>query len=161
MAEQRSVTIELNPRERRLYDRLRSQVVSTKGPGKRSGIGDLLFLLPDLTILLLRLLRDDRVPILSKGFAVAGIGYVLSPLDFMPAVLLGPVGLIDDLVIVSAAVSAMMNHVHPDVVRSHWAGQGDVLDVLHRISAWTETEVVGGVRGAVRRALKLRPRRVR
>ncbi len=156
VAEQRVITIELNPKERRLYDRLRGQVVSARAPGAGSGLGDLLFLLPDLTILLLRLLRDDRVPILYKGIALAGIGYVVSPLDFMPALLMGPFGLVDDLIIVSTAVSAMMNHVHPDVVRSHWAGQGDVLDVLHRISAWTENELVGGIRGVLRRVVRVR-----
>ena len=32
----------------------------------------------------------------------------------------------------------MLNRVHPDVVRSHWSGQGDALEATHRVSAWTE-----------------------
>ena len=71
------VTIELNPRERRLYDRLRARI-ATPLPNARSGLIDLLLLLPDLTILLLRLLRDRRVPILHKGIALAGVAYVIS-----------------------------------------------------------------------------------
>ena len=49
------ITIELNPREQRLYDRLRRGVVK-KRTGEGSGVRDLLLLLPDLTVLLMRLL---------------------------------------------------------------------------------------------------------
>lgn len=135
--ERERVTIELNPRERRLYDRLRSQVVA----GQRratSGLRDVLLFLPDLTVLLIRLLRDRRVPIGPKAIAVLGVGYALSPIDLLPSVLLGPIGLVDDLVVVTAALSKILNHVHPDVVRSHWSGQGDALDAIQRVSSWSE-----------------------
>ena len=91
------VTIELNPRERRLYDRLRSRLVEPSGPGAASGFGDLLLVLPDLTILLARLMRDRRVPLVQKGIAISGVAYVLSPLDVLPALFFGPLGLLDDL----------------------------------------------------------------
>jgi uncharacterized membrane protein YkvA (DUF1232 family) len=139
------VVIELNPRERRVYDRLRSQVVEPE-PGDSSGIRDLLLLLPDLAVLLFRLMRDDRVPVGSKAIAVFGIAYLVSPIDFMPALLLGPVGLIDDLIVIGAVLSRMLNQVHPDVVRSHWSGQGDALDAIQRVAAWSERNVGDRVR---------------
>ncbi|MGH7337347.1 MAG: YkvA family protein, partial [Myxococcota bacterium] len=92
------VMIELNPREERLYDRLRTRVVRLSEPGQASGTADMLLLLPDFTVLLARLLRDPQVPRRSKLIALLGIGYVLSPIDLMPAILLGPLGLLDDLV---------------------------------------------------------------
>lgn len=144
------VVIELNPRERRLYDRLRARVVSAP-PKARSGVGDLLVLLPDLTVLLGRLLRDPRVPLGPKLVALAGVGYVLSPLDLLPAVVFGPIGMLDDLVVVSAALSHILNDVHPDVVRSHWPGRGDALDAIQRVTRWSETQVWGRLRGALRR----------
>jgi uncharacterized membrane protein YkvA (DUF1232 family) len=131
------ITIELNPREQRLYDRLRKAVVENR-VGEGSGVRDLLLLLPDLTVLLMRLLRDSRVPATSKMIAILGVGYVLSPIDLFPALLLGPLGLVDDLIVVSAALSRVINHVHPDVVRSHWPGKGDALETLSRVSAWSE-----------------------
>ncbi|MCX5740777.1 MAG: DUF1232 domain-containing protein [Proteobacteria bacterium] len=134
------VTIEMNRGERRLYDRLRAGIVA-KRPGRRSGPRDLLLLLPDLTVLLARLLRDDRVPIGGKAIAVLSVGYVLSPLDLLPTFLFGPIGLLDDLFIVTAALSRMLNYVHPDVVRSHWSGQGDALDAIQRASEWSETQL--------------------
>ncbi len=131
------VVIELNPSERRLYDRLRAQVVDAE-PGDTSGLRDLLLLLPDLSVLLFRLLRDDRVPGSSKVLAIAGAAYLVSPIDLMPALLLGPLGLVDDLVVIGAVLSRMLNRVHPDVVRSHWPGQGDALAAIYRVTSWTE-----------------------
>lgn len=136
------ITIELNPREARLYDRMRARVVEPR-PGEASGVGDLLLLLPDLTVLLLRLLRDDRVGLGAKGLALLGVGYILSPVDLLPEILLGPIGLVDDLLVVAATLSKLVNHVHPDVVRSHWSGQGDVLDAIQRVLGWAEAQMAG------------------
>jgi uncharacterized membrane protein YkvA (DUF1232 family) len=131
------VTIELNPRERRLYDRMRTRVVDHL-PGASSDWRDLILLLPDLTVLLTRLLRDPRVPRRFKLLVLAGIGYVVSPIDLMPSLLLGPVGLVDDLLVVTAALSRLLNHVHPDVVRHAWPGQGDALDAIQQVARWSE-----------------------
>lgn len=131
------VVIELNPRERRLWDRLRSRVVASD-PDVGTGARDLLLLLPDLTVLLGRLIRDARVPFGSKVVAALGVGYALSPIDLVPAMLFGPVGLVDDLLVVSASLSKLLNDVHPDVVRSHWSGKGDALDAIQRATHWSE-----------------------
>lgn len=134
------ITIELNPQEPRFYDRLRERIVPAR-PGASTGARDLLLLLPDLTILLGRLLRDAKVPLFEKTIAVAGIAYVLSPIDLMPALLLGPIGMLDDLFIVAACLSRLVNHVHPDVVRGHWSGQGDALEVIQTTAGWFEREL--------------------
>ncbi len=134
------VTIELNPQEQRFYDRLRGRFIES-APGDRTGARDLLLLLPDLSILLLRLLRDARVPLLQKGVALAGVAYVLSPIDVVPALVFGPVGLLDDLFVVAACLSRLLNHVHPDVVRGHWSGQGDALEAIQNVTGWFEKEV--------------------
>jgi uncharacterized membrane protein YkvA (DUF1232 family) len=148
-----SVTIELNPRERRLYDRLRAAVVEPQ-PGRASSVRDVMLLLPDLTVLLARLLRDPRVPLGGKVIALLGVGYVLSPVDFLPEVLLGPIGLVDDAFVVAAALSRILNYVHPDVVRSHWSGQGDVLEAIQRATGWAEDRAKGALRRLVPRALR-------
>ena len=153
-----SVTIELNPEEQRLYERIRNSVLTHKPKGEPSGLLDLLFLLPDFTVLLMRLLRDDRVPIMAKAVAVGGVAYVLSPIDILPGLLFGPIGLVDDLVVVAACVSGMLNRVHPDVVRSHWSGQGDVLDAVASVTDLVEDRVVGGLRSVVDRVIGQRAR---
>jgi uncharacterized membrane protein YkvA (DUF1232 family) len=147
------ITIELNPRERRLYDRLRSRLAEAPRPGDGSGLRDLALLLPDLTVLLARLLRDARVPRGPKLVALLGLGYVLSPIDLLPEVLLGPIGLVDDLLVVTACLSRLLNDVHPDVVRSHWSGRGDALDAIQRVAGWSRSLVSRNFGAAVRRVL--------
>jgi uncharacterized membrane protein YkvA (DUF1232 family) len=134
------IEIDLRARERRLYDRLRASVVRLE-PGAGSGIRDLALLLPDLVVLLLRLLRDPRVPFGAKAIALLGVSYALSPVELLPELVLGPVGLVDDLLVISAALSRIVNNVHPDLVRSHWPGQGDALDAIRRVTGWSETLV--------------------
>jgi uncharacterized membrane protein YkvA (DUF1232 family) len=139
------ITIDLNPRKGRLWDRIRGRVVAVRPAAAPSGAADLLLLLPDLTVLLARLLRDERVPLAHKAVALAGVAYVVSPLDLMPSLLLGPVGFLDDLMIVAACLSGIVNRVHPDVVRSHWSGQGDGLEAIARVSAWVEAHLTDAV----------------
>ena len=108
---------------------------------RRSGFRDMLLLLPDFTVLLTRLMRDERVPLSGKIVAMFGVGYVLSPIDLLPSLLLGPIGLVDDLIVVTAALSRVLNHVHPDVVRGHWSGQGDALNAIQRVTSWSENQI--------------------
>ena len=138
------ITIEVNPDAGGgLWGRLRRRLPGVSDRVGESGLADLLLLLPDMGVLLGRLLRDDRVPAVAKVIGLAGLASLISPLDFLPSFLFGPVGMIDDLVIVALSLSAILNHTHPDVVRSHWPGQGDVLLVIHRVTGWVEESVVG------------------
>ncbi|MBM4335815.1 MAG: DUF1232 domain-containing protein [Deltaproteobacteria bacterium] len=129
--------VDLRARERRVYDRLRARVVEAE-PGASAGVRDLLLFLPDLVVLLLRLVRDPRVPAGAKAVALLGVGYALSPIDLVPEILFGPLGFLDDLLIATASVSWVVNHVHPDLVRAHWSGSGDVLDVVKSVLGWSE-----------------------
>ena len=129
--------LDLRAREKRLYDRLRAQVIKLE-PGASVGLRDLLLFLPDLVVLLVRLARDSRVPAGAKAVALLGIGYALSPIDLVPEILFGPLGLVDDLLIAAAAVSYVVNHIHPDLVRAHWSGPGEVLDVVKSVLGWSE-----------------------
>jgi uncharacterized membrane protein YkvA (DUF1232 family) len=143
------VEIELNASERGYYDRVRERLRPV-GRSLDSDVRDLLLLLPDLTMLMFRLLRDDRVAVGDKAVMLLGLGYVLSPIDILPAFFFGPLGLLDDLVVVAATLSRLINHVHPDVVRSHWSGQGDALRAIQRVTDWSEHEIGGRVRRVLR-----------
>ncbi len=143
MTEER-LTLRLNERERRIYDRLRSQLIARE-PGAGTGLVDLMLLLPDAVVFLLRLLRDERIPLGTKAIALASVGYILSPIDLIPEFIFGPIGLIDDLLILAAGLSVLVNRVHPDLVRHHWPGKEDALVAIQRITGWAETQLAGGV----------------
>ncbi len=151
--DEKPLEIELNPRELRLYDRLRASVVQERVE-LGTTLRDLLLLLPDLVVLLVRLMRDARVPLGAKLIAAAGVAYILSPVDLMPEFLLGPIGLIDDLLVVATALSRLMKSVHPDIVRHHWSGQGDALEAIGRISEWADQQLTGRIPAALRRLIR-------
>ena len=138
MSEQH-LSIELNPAERRLYDRLRACVVDPESSAP-SSVRDLLLFLPDLVVLLVRLLRDPEVPRPRKWVAALGLGYVLSPVDLMPGLLFGPLGLLDDLLVVSATLSHLVKHVHPDRVRAHWPENHPDSGTAYFRWTWAEIE---------------------
>jgi len=152
VSDEERVEIDLGARERRLYDRLRARVAQPLEPGERSRVRDLLLLIPDLSVLLARLAKDPRVPRGGKVIALLALAYVSSPIDLVPE-FLGPIGFLDDALVLGAALSRMLNYVHPDVVRSHWSGHGDVLDTIHKVSEWSESLVRDNLPRAIRRLL--------
>ena len=81
---------------------------------------------------------------------------MISPIDVLPGVVFGPIGLVDDIVVVSATLSRLLNHVHPDIVRSHWSGKGDALDAIQRATRWSEALFTSRLRGFVRGLVGLR-----
>lgn len=65
-----------------------------------------------------RLLRDPRVPLWTKIVPFAGLIYVLSPLDFIPDVLIG-LGQLDDLGVILAGMRLFESIAPVDVVAEH------------------------------------------
>lgn len=59
-------------------------------------------------------------------------GYLVSPVDVVPDFIPG-IGQIDDLVILAFALDQMLNRVPDEVVREHWDGDEDVLEVVRQI----------------------------
>jgi len=91
-----------------------------------------LLIAPRLVKLLWRLSRDPRVPARSKATLVILGAYLASPIDLIPDFLPG-IGQLDDLVIVAFALDQMLNRVPEEVVRSHWDGDRDVLQIVREI----------------------------
>lgn len=60
--------------------------------------------------------RGQASPGVRRGLVMAALGlaYVISPVDVMPEVLLGPIGLIDDVVVASWSLNAVV-----EAVRTH------------------------------------------
>jgi uncharacterized membrane protein YkvA (DUF1232 family) len=65
-----------------------------------------------------RLLRDPRVPVLTKAIPVGALLYVLSPFDLIPDFILG-LGQIDDVGLLLAAIRFFETAAPEDVVREH------------------------------------------
>ena len=100
-------------------------------PGQTE-LREYLFLVPRFVQLLWRLTRDPRVPARSKALLFILAGYLALPFDVIPD-FIPAVGQIDDLMVIAFALDQMVSRVPPDVVREHWDGDGDVLEIVKEI----------------------------
>jgi uncharacterized membrane protein YkvA (DUF1232 family) len=92
-----------------------------------------LMFLPNMVVLLGRLLKDARVPTAEKALFLAAIVYVISPLDFIPDVF--PfIGQVDDLYVVALTLLRLINRTDASVVRQLWPGGGDIVSLADSIA---------------------------
>ena len=92
-----------------------------------------LMFLPNMVLLMGRLLKDARVPMAEKALFAAAIVYVISPLDFIPDVF--PfIGQVDDLYVVALVLLRLVNRTDESVVREHWSGGGDIVALAESIA---------------------------
>ena len=106
---------------------------------------NLLMFLPNMIALCGRLLTDGRVPLTEKALFAGAIIYAVMPLDFIPD-LIPFVGQIDDSYLIALTLLRLIGRTDDSVVREHWRGGGDVVQL---------SEAIAGL------APKLMPRRVR
>ena len=122
-------------RAERFYDKVRQNIrgyLDKKGTlaGKS---GEYLLLVPDMFMLLWRLINDSRVNSKNKVMLGSGLAYYLFPLDIMPEGLLGPIGYIDDLVFGVYLLNKMLTDTDPDILREHWSGSEDILATIQNV----------------------------
>lgn len=77
--------------------------------------------LPNLLRLVVRLLRDRRVPIADKVLFGLVVVYTITPLDLVPD-LLAPLGLVDDLYLLGLALAHLLARAGPEILLEHWDG---------------------------------------
>lgn len=93
-----------------------------------------LMFLPNMVMLLGRLLKDARVPAAEKALFLAAIVYVISPLDLIPDIF--PfIGQVDDLYVVALTLLRLVNRTDESVVRQHWTGGGDIVSLADSIAS--------------------------
>ena len=96
-------------------------------------MSNFLMFLPNMVMLLGRLLKDARVPTAEKALFAAAIVYVISPLDFIPDIF--PfIGQVDDLYVVALVLLRLVNRSDKSVVRQHWSGGGDIVGLADSIA---------------------------
>ncbi len=127
------------------YHKLRRTVrIWSGGQGSRPNkYADLILASPDLFMLLVRLSRDDRVDRNDRAKLAGAVAYFINPLDFVPEILLGPPGLVDDLALSAFVLHDVLENTDPALVREHWEGDMDLLDLIRQILAAADT-MLGG-----------------
>lgn len=95
----------------------------------RSRMTNLLLVIPNLLFLSARLMVDPRVPAKERLLVAGAILYAFMPLDFIPD-MLPFVGQVDDAYLVALTLLRLMTVTDPRLVREHWRGGGDVVELV-------------------------------
>jgi len=95
----------------------------------RSRMTNLLLVIPNLLLLSARLMVDPRVPAKERLLVAGAIVYAFLPLDFIPD-MLPFIGQVDDLYLIGLTLLRLMSVTDPAVVREHWRGGGDVVELV-------------------------------
>jgi uncharacterized membrane protein YkvA (DUF1232 family) len=135
---------EVSPdRAQRFYDRLRTRIHAfLENKGSVAGrAGEFLLLVPDMFMLLWRLVNDSRVDGKAKVLLGSGIAYYLFPFDFMPEAIMGPMGFMDDLVFGVYMLNRMLRDTDPEILRQHWSGDSDLLETINKVLGTAESLV--------------------
>lgn len=104
-----------------------------KADGKSSKWAEYLIFAPDLFHVLCKLSIDNDVPVKEKAKLAAAIAYFVSPLDLVPEAIVGPIGYVDDIALAAYVLNSIINNSDPAIVRRHWAGDIDVLELIQQI----------------------------
>ena len=90
---------------------------------------NLLLFIPNMLLLCVRLLTDSRVPKTERALVAGAIVYAIIPFDLIPD-MIPFVGQIDDAYLIALTLLRLMERTDPKVVREHWSGGGDVVELV-------------------------------
>jgi uncharacterized membrane protein YkvA (DUF1232 family) len=95
----------------------------------RARMKNLLLFVPNLVLLCGRLMIDPRVPTKERILVTGAIIYALVPFDLIPD-MLPFVGQVDDAYLIALSLLRLTTVTDPRVVREHWRGGGDVVELV-------------------------------
>jgi uncharacterized membrane protein YkvA (DUF1232 family) len=134
-------------KETQFYSKLRRTVKVWAG-GEKSRAGqytDFIMAGPDLFMLLTRLSQDSRVSRTDRTKLAGAAAYFINPLDLIPELILGPPGLVDDIALSAYVLHDVLENTDPAIVRDHWEGDVEILELIRRILAVADTMVGGPI----------------
>ena len=112
--------------------------------GYTGQFADYVLLVPDLFLLATRLMLDPRVDKKHKVYLGAALAYVVGPFNLLTERVFGPLGYLDDLVVLVAALNMMLNDIDKQIVAEHWSGKADLLESVQKIIAQADKAVGWG-----------------
>ncbi|HUS11606.1 MAG TPA: YkvA family protein [Pyrinomonadaceae bacterium] len=92
-------------------------------------IKNLLLFLPNMLLLCARLLTDSRVPATERALVAGAVVYAIIPFDLIPD-MIPFVGQVDDAYLIALTLLRLMERTDPKIVREHWRGGGDVVELV-------------------------------
>lgn len=138
------------------YQELRNKFKSwiQTDEGKDHKWSEYLLAAPDLFHLLCKLSVDKDVPVTDKAKLAGVIAYFVSPIDLVPEALVGPIGYIDDISLAAYVLNQIVNNTDPEVIKRHWAGEGDVLELIQSILGRADEMIGSGLWAKLKNMIK-------
>src|SRR5688500_12387972 len=138
-----------------LYQSLRTKIRKwIRTDGKSSKWAEYILIAPDLLHLLCRLSVDKEVPLQHRAKLAVVIAYFVSPFDLIPEGIFGPIGYVDDVALAAYVLHAIVNNTNPEVVKKHWSGEGDILELIKEILKVANEMVGSGLWEKLKRVVK-------
>lgn len=122
----------------------------------RSRMKNLLMFVPNLLVLSARLMVDPRVPVTERVLVAGAILYAFIPFDFIPD-MLPFVGQVDDAYLVAISLLRLMTVTDPLVVRQHWRGGGDVVELVGSTALIAKKFLPARIRRVLTAQVEVRP----
>ena len=135
-SEERTVEIDdIGPKNRDFYQKLRTRIRKwlEGSEGNTHKWAEYILFAPDLFHLLCKLMTDDDVSPREKAKVAVAIAYFISPFELVPEAVVGPIGYIDDVALAAYVLNGIINNSGPEVLRRHWAGEEDVIEVVQSV----------------------------
>lgn len=127
----------LNKKYKPIYKRkdnysLTRKSLKIKVPNKYNKFFEYSMLIPDITVLLYRLLKDKRVDVKTKTLVVSVLSYIVSPVDIIPS-FIPFIGKIDDFAVVFFGLNKIIEEVPEEIILENWEGQGNIIFLVKQV----------------------------
>lgn len=113
------------------YSKCRTKAIK-RAPKKYKKIIDYALIIPDVAILLGRLVKDKNVKLQVKAVILIILGYLASPIDLIPDCI-PVIGEIDDIAVAFFGLNYIINNVSEDIIKKNWAGKDDIIAIMKNI----------------------------
>ncbi|HEX8141233.1 MAG TPA: YkvA family protein [Pyrinomonadaceae bacterium] len=117
---------------------------------------NLLMFLPNTIALCGRLMTDARVPRTEKLLFAGAIVYAVMPLDFIPD-MLPFIGQVDDAYLIALTLLRLINRTDDHVVREHWRGGGDIVQLAEAVAGLAPKLLPGRVQRVLSARVEVAP----
>ena len=91
-----------------------------------------------------------------KLYLGAALAYAISPIDLISERRFGPLGYLDDLVVIVAALNVLFKETDRAIIQEHWSGKADLLATVEKVLAQADQLIGKGRLDKILEAIGIR-----
>jgi uncharacterized membrane protein YkvA (DUF1232 family) len=88
---------------------------------------------PDFFYLLWKLSLDPDIPAEDRILVGFALLYFISPFDFLPEGIIGPIGYLDDIALSAYVIKKVIKSAGEEKVKKYWPGEEDLVITIEKI----------------------------